>query len=79
MPWQLIKNAMSSLKNHILFFQVILSLPLALLFIAYSYVDQDLTWSRALWIVMVWSGVGAAIAFFGWHTIILPMRRRRGR
>ncbi len=78
MFWQsLMKWAMSSLKNHILFFQVIFSLPFCSMFIATSYQYQELTWLWGLWIVALGSGMGVIVACLGWYFIILPMQRRR--
>lgn len=74
-----IKSATSSLRNHILFILVFASLPMSVLFCAWAYQDHELTLTRTLWILTVWTGVGIGMALIGWHIILAPFRRRSGR
>lgn len=71
-----IKGAMKSAGNHIIFILVFFSVPMSLLFGLWAYQDQKLTLAWAARIVIVWAGLGVAIALIGWHVILSPIRRR---
>jgi len=72
----LIKKTTQSLTGHILLFQALWAVPMAILFIWLNYTEGALTVSWALWCVFV-SMVGAlAIAPLMWFTCTRPMIRR---
>jgi len=40
---------------------------MSLLFAALAYQDQELTFIWGLWVVTVWTSLGAVAALVGWH------------
>jgi hypothetical protein len=74
-----LRSAASSLSNHVLFILVYFSLPMALLAVAFAYQDHELTITRVLRIGFWAVVLGVLLAFFGWHVILAPIRRRSGK
>ncbi len=74
----LLKRVGTSLWGHVLFYQVVFSVPIAVTFLYLNYSDGTLTaaWAGHIAIVSVVSGVTLALGF--WYAITLPRLRRRG-
>ena len=70
-----IRSATSSLRSHILFIWVYFSVPMSLLFTAFSYQDHELRLIRMLWILTVWTCAGVIGALVGWYVIVPSIRR----
>ena len=74
----LLKRVGTSLWGHVLFYQVVFSLPIAATFLYLNYSDGTLTtaWAGHIAIVSVVFGLMVAVGI--WYTITLPRLRRRG-
>ena len=70
-----IRNATKSLPHHIFLLWIYFSLPLALLFVAFSYEDHELTLLRILWVLAVCTCAGVFVAIAGWYVIVPSIRR----
>jgi hypothetical protein len=75
MSWLNIRSATKSLPHHIFTIWVYFSLPLSLLFTAFSYEDRELTVLRMLWILTVCTCAGVFVALAGWYVIVPSIRR----
>jgi hypothetical protein len=76
---RIIKLGTSSLKNHIVFIFVVVSLPTAAVFAVSSYQDNELTAMWMLRILIVSTLAGLFIALVGWFIILPPILRHSGR
>jgi hypothetical protein len=69
--------ASSSLLGHVVLFEVILSLPLSIVFLELNYSRGTLTVPWALDMSVIWGTLGVAVAVLGWYTVSLPLIRLR--
>ena len=76
---RLLKRVGISLWGHVLFYQVVFSLPIAATFLYLNYSDGTLTTAWAGLIAIVSAVFGLMVAVGIWYTITLPRLRRRGR
>jgi hypothetical protein len=61
-----------------MFFEVVFSLPLFLLFTFLNYSQRDtLTIAWVIYSAAVTATAGAIVAILAWFTILLPLRKRR--
>ena len=74
----LLKRAGTSLWGHVIFYEVVFSLPIAATFLYLNYSDGTLTTSWAGHIAIVSAAFGAMVAVGIWYTITLPRLKRRG-
>ena len=70
------KSATKSLRNHVIFMEVIFTMPLSLVFLGTSYQYGELTPLWGLWIVTVCAALGAVAAVIGWYLILPSIRLR---
>jgi hypothetical protein len=70
------KWASRSLFGHLVFFQIIVTLPLVIYLLYSNYTEGTLTVAFTLKIVLAAIASGAFVAFGFWHTVTLPMMRR---
>lgn len=71
------KWASSSLLGHVALTEVFFSVPLFLVFLDLNYEDGTLTIAWALYMALIWALLGVVSAAFVWHTISLPLIKRR--
>jgi hypothetical protein len=76
---RIVKLGTSSLRNHIVFIFVVVSLPTAAVFAVSSYQDNELTPAWMLRIFVVTALGGLFVALVGWFIILPPILRRSGR
>jgi hypothetical protein len=76
---KLIRSGTSSLRNHIVFIFVVVSLPTAVVFAVSSYQDNELTPMWMLRIVVVSTLGGLFVALVGWFFIVPSIRQRAKR
>jgi hypothetical protein len=72
-----LKWASSSLLGHVVLFEAAFSVPLCLVLLDSNYTDGTLTVGWALWIVSISGLAGVVVAVLGWHTVTLPLIKRR--
>jgi hypothetical protein len=65
-----------SLFGHVVFFELVLSLPWVIWFLGSNYAEGTLTVSFILQFIAEAAVAGAAVAFAIWHTVTLPLIRR---
>lgn len=71
------KWASSSLLGHVALTELVFSLPLFLVFLDSNYEDGTLNLAWALYMALIWALLGVAGAALLWHTISLPLIKRR--
>jgi hypothetical protein len=76
---KIIRTGSSSLKNHIVFIFVVVSVPTAAVFAVSSYQDNELTPMWMLRILVVSTLGGLFVALVGWFIILPPILRRSKR
>ena len=69
--------ARSSLLGHMVLFEVILSLPLSIVFLELNYTQGTLTAAWAFDMAIIWIALGAVVAVLGWYTVSLPLIKLR--
>jgi cytochrome bd-type quinol oxidase subunit 1 len=76
---RIVKLGTSSLRNHIVFVFVFVSLPTAAVFAVSSYQDNELTpvWMLRIFVASTLGGL--FVALVGWFVILPPILRRSGR
>ena len=67
----------SSLKGHVVFFQIIAAIPLLLLFLLRMKSEGALTIASAMWMAFVCVALVTAGAALFWYTFSLQLIRRR--
>jgi hypothetical protein len=72
-------GATKSLRGHMVFFQVVWSLPMFALVSAWDYRDGTLTAAQLVRDVVVSAVGGVFMAFVCWHVVTLPILKRTGR
>ena len=69
--------ASSSLLGHVVLFEVILSLPLAIVFFVLNYSQGTLTVAWVFYMATIWAAFGALVAVLGWYIVSLPLIKLR--
>jgi hypothetical protein len=67
----------SSLKGHLVLFELFFSIPLLVTFLVSDYSDGTLTIGWAIWSVFVWAIAGAAVAVAFWFTVSSALIKNR--
>jgi hypothetical protein len=65
-----------SLLGHIVFYEILVSVPALTWFFVENYSERTLTWTFTLQFVLLSLLLGAAAGFALWHTVTLPIKRR---
>jgi hypothetical protein len=76
---KIIRIGSSSLRNHVIFIFVVVSLPTAAVFAVSSYQDNELTPMWMLRILVISALGGLFVALIGWFIILPPILRRSRR
>ena len=71
------KWAISSLAHHVLFWELVFSLPMFLVFLDLIHSEGTLTTAWAMWMAFGWAVLGAVAAVIFWYVAVLPMIDRR--
>jgi hypothetical protein len=74
-----IKGASASFRGHVVFFQVVWSIPMFLIETAFDYRERTLTMGGEIWSAFVAVGAGFFMAFVAWHVVTVPILKRRGK
>jgi hypothetical protein len=69
--------AATSLTGHVVFFELIFAIPMAIIFTYLNYIQGTLTVSWAIWIVGLSAAVSIIISILIWTTITMPRIKRR--
>ena len=69
----------TSLIGHVLFYQLILAIPILATFLYLTYSDGTLTAAWSVYIVVVSAVFGVMVAAGIWYMITLPQIKRRGK
>lgn len=77
--FRLVRIGSRSLRNHIIFIFVVVSLPTTAMFALSSYQDGELTPLWMLRIFAVSTITGLILALVGWYVILPPILRRSDR
>jgi hypothetical protein len=77
-PRKFLKWTGGSLIGHVVFFELIFSLPLLVVFLYLNYLQHTLTVDWAIHMVLISPIPGAVLAVLIWYTITLPRIRRHG-
>jgi hypothetical protein len=72
-----LQRAIASLPGHIVLFEAVFSLPLFSYFLLHTYRQGTLSLSWALYLLLLWSILGAVGGAFFWYVISQPLTRRR--
>jgi len=72
----IVRGATASLRNHILFWQVVFAAPMAAVAALDAYHDNALTLLWGVRIVVVTSVMGVVVALVGWYVFLPSIRRR---
>jgi hypothetical protein len=70
--------ASTTLTGHLLLFQLIFAVPMAVLFILLNYSQGTLTPGWAIWIIGLSAAVTIFVTILIWTTITLPRMKGRG-
>jgi hypothetical protein len=74
-----LKWVSGSLFGHVLFYGLLFTITLSPTFIYLNYVQESLTLSWAIYVVIVCVILGSVGGFLIWSTITLPRLKRRDR
>jgi hypothetical protein len=66
-----------SLPRHIVYWEVLFSLPLYVVFLFRIHSQDGLTVGWAAWMAFVWAVGGIVVAVIFWYMAVLPMKRKK--
>ncbi len=71
------KWASSSFIGHIVLFELVGSVPMFFVFVSVAHSEGTLASAWVVYLAVIWAVLGAAGAALVWHTVSLPLIRRR--
>ena len=65
------------MARHIDYWEVLVSLPMFVVFLFRIRSQGGLTIDWAVWLAFIWAVAGAAVAVMFWYIVVLPMKRQK--